>query len=89
MWQDGGVCRGAEPQVSQHLHHEDTGHVDQDGERETQSLRWPQPVPRVTYLLWYNSWGWLDAIGVFTLTPVEFQATKVLKFSFLLLLFSL
>lgn len=63
MWQDGGVCRRAEPQVSQHLHHEDTGHVDQDGERET--IPALAAAQRVTYLLWYNSWGWLDAIGVF------------------------
>lgn len=32
MWENGGArfCLGAEPQVSQHLLHEDTGHVDRD-----------------------------------------------------------
>lgn len=63
MWQDGGVCGGAEPQVSQHLHHQDTGHVGQGGETDT--IPALAAAPRVTYLLWYNSWGWLDAIGVF------------------------
>lgn len=85
MRQDGGarVRRGAEPQVSQHLLHEDTGHVDKD--RETQSLRWPQR--RGLLICCGTTVGdGSTPLVFFTLTPVGFEPTKVLKFSFLIII---
>lgn len=43
---------------------------------ETSKIPALDAAPRVTYLLWYNSWERLYATGVFTLTLVGFQPTK-------------